>query len=130
MRDVKSEAYLLLQKMLEVFENECCISCSRCHELRDEIATLLKRIDEPSACVQPNQDCRTQTALCPADGTQRRGVWHDCEDIPDDFNHDVIAVTINGTWFKMPVSDLRAFLSGLQRLMIRRWAYIKDLEAL
>ena len=57
-------------------------------------------------------------------------IWHDHEDIPNDFNNDVIAVTINGTWFKMPVSDLQAFLSSQYRPMIRKWSYIRDLEKL
>jgi len=62
---------------------------------------------------------------------QKISVWGDqiAEDIPQDFNHDVLAVTINGTYLKMPVSDLRRVLSSTWAT-IRRWAYIDELEAL
>ena len=118
-------------EMTDVFGNPCFeqsleLFCSFCQK---NDVDFIDPADYP-VCVQPEPECRLQTALRLAYRTQRRSVWHDCEDIPEDFNHDVIAVTINGTWARMPVCDLRAFLSGLQHLMIRRWAYIDDLEAL
>ena len=117
MNDVFGNPYF--EKSLELF-------CSFCQEIDVD---FIDPADYP-VCVQQNAENQTQNSLCRADETQRRNVWHDHEDIPHAFNNDVIAVTINGTWFKMPVSDLQAFLSGSQRPMIRKWAFIKDLEAL
>lgn len=139
MTDVKSEAYSLLQKLLEVFEKECCIPCSRCHELRDEIRALLERMDAPSGCVQPEPDRRTQTALCLADGTQRRSVWHPAEEspkVPDGEKYVRILFIVEHENGAVRIAESDRFygfetwgLTWRENHMLK-WAYLDELEAL
>ena len=88
--------------------------------------------DDCTGCVQPERDCRTQTALRPAGETKaaKCSVWHSSKDVPDGYNRYVLAVTVNDTWVKMSVCDLTAFLSGMHAPMIQKWAFIDELEAL
>ena len=132
MTDVKSEAYSLLQKLLEVFEKECCIPCSRCHELRDEISALLERMDAPSGCVQPEPDRRTQTALRPADGTQRRSVWHTPDEVPHFIDVWTRIAFVSDTYRIESFRFYRAdnWQDTARERHIRKWAYGGELEAL
>lgn len=57
-------------------------------------------------------------------------VWHDSTELVTMPNSYVLAVTCNGTWIKMCHYDLNALLEGIHRPMIKKWAYIKDLEEL
>ena len=109
------EMYGLLEEIRGVFAANCCIPCHKCHELQNRIEKLLGK-----AC---GSDSASEIA--PA-----RQIWHECTDSPETGNRSVLAVTANKTWIRMPVCDLIAFLRGIHRPMIRRWAYIDDLEAL
>jgi len=110
-----AEYLAALPKPCGVFAANCCIPCHKCHELQNRIEKLLGK-----AC---GSDSASEIA--PA-----RQIWHECTDIPETGNRSVLAVTANKTWIRMPVCDLIAFLRGIHRPMIRRWAYIDDLEAL
>ena len=126
------EACALLQKLLEVFEKECCIPCSRCHELRDEIAELL-------ACVRQNAENGTQNALCLADGTQRRSVWHPAEEspkVPDGEKYVRILFIVEHENGAVRIAESSRFygfetwgLTWRENHMLK-WAYLDELEAL
>ena len=132
MKDMKTEMYSLLKKMLDVFEKECCISCSRCHELRDEIAALLG----PSDCVQQKRDCQPQAALRLADETQRRSVWHAPDEVPQIpagkpyvrlvflCEDDGCRVLLCDRFYRFEIWKVNV------EIRVVKWMYFDDLEAL
>ena len=40
------EIYDLLKEIHEVFKNNCCVPCSKCHELQDKVEAVLDAVED------------------------------------------------------------------------------------
>ena len=93
--------------------------------------------DDYSGCVQPEPDRRTQTALRPADGTQRRSVWHTPDEVPQipaGKTRVRIVFISDDKGFRILNSDSFHTLKWwhietIETHMVK-WMYFDDLEAL
>ena len=97
----------------------------------------LKKAPDYSGCVQPEPECRTQPALRPADGTQRRSVWHTPDEVPQipaGKNRVRIVFISDDKGFRVLNSDSFCtfkwwHVETIENHMVK-WMYFDDLEAL
>ena len=52
-----TEMHGLLTAIRDVFANNCCISCSMCHELQERIDAVLRKVDEHAPREEQKETC-------------------------------------------------------------------------